>query len=246
VREAKDLKFMKVFVVGGGYDYIKYFYGLGLNGSTTLEGADFVVFTGGEDVSPELYGEKNVNSFNNPGRDKQEKIVYEHVRSLGIPMVGICRGGQFLNVMNGGKMWQDVNNHCGDHKIKEVGKGKKARSFLVTSTHHQMMRPGKGAVVLAVGDNGDGRPICDLRETYGECVEGADPKEPDYEVLWYPETNCLCFQPHPEYASAPKDCRVYFEELLSTYVEPAMPLPKELQPRDNKIVMIDSARKESK
>jgi hypothetical protein len=34
--------------------------------------------------------------------------------------------------------------------------------------------------------------------------------------------------------------------LLSTYVEPAMPLPKELQPRDNKIVMIDSARKESK
>jgi len=66
-----------------------------------------VVFTGGADVSPFMYGEKKLSvTCNDEHRDEQEKLFFE--RYTKVPKVGICRGGQFLNVMNGGKMWQHV------------------------------------------------------------------------------------------------------------------------------------------
>ena len=47
----------RVYVVGGGYEYIRMLFNLGYDGAKGLEDADVVLFTGGEDVNPELYGE---------------------------------------------------------------------------------------------------------------------------------------------------------------------------------------------
>jgi GMP synthase-like glutamine amidotransferase len=216
----------KILVVGGGYEYIRYLFQEAYDGATSLEDADVVLFTGGEDVSPTYYDEKKLErTFSNPERDRREKVIYDTAREMGKPMVGICRGGQFLNVMNGGKMWQHIEGHGGDHLMREIlpkkSKRKEPRTFMVTSTHHQMMRPAKTGVVLAVGVTPDGDPICAHREAYGECVDGKDGKEhPDIEVVWYPDTKCLCFQPHPEYQAAPKECKDYFEELMMDLVVP--------------------------
>src|SRR5687768_16963203 len=71
---------------------------------------DLICFTGGEDVTPSLYGEvKHPLTYNNPERDKHEVEYFNQF--IGIPKVGICRGGQFLNVMSGGKLHQHILGH---------------------------------------------------------------------------------------------------------------------------------------
>jgi gamma-glutamyl-gamma-aminobutyrate hydrolase PuuD len=204
----------KVYVVGGGIEYIRFLWELGYNGATGLGEADIVLFTGGEDVNPALYGEKALRgTYFNEARDSREKIIYEEALKAGIPMVGICRGGQFLNVMNGGRMWQHVTDHGGSHPATEVGV-KNPRTFEVTSTHHQMMIPAeKGQVLLAAS-------LCKRREAEDNVAVGIQPLC-DTEVVWYDDTNCLCFQPHPEYSFATRVLKDYFDELLDNYIIPA-------------------------
>jgi GMP synthase-like glutamine amidotransferase len=215
----------RVLVLGGGYEYIKLMYDLQFSGAKTPEEADVILFTGGEDVHPSWYGENVLKcTFASIERDRAEKVVFDYAVEHGIPMIGICRGGQFLNVMSGGRMWQDVNNHCGNHKMQEVLPAKcprKPRILEVTSTHHQMMLPTDKATVLAVGVDDKGKPLCTERQSFAEQVAGQDMKKyPDYEVLWYPETRALCFQPHPEFPGAPKACKEYFDEVVENYVLP--------------------------
>ena len=108
---------------------------------------DLMVFTGGEDVNPALYGEKpHVSTRFNEKRDRFERQVWTDYKD--IPKIGICRGGQFLNVMNGGEMWQDVDKHgvSAGHdmaNLVDLGGTKFHRDYVlnVTSTHHQMMVP---------------------------------------------------------------------------------------------------------
>jgi hypothetical protein len=123
-------------------------------------------------------------------------------------------------------MWQHVNNHAGNHEMIEMLPPKakrtfKPRRFKVTSTHHQMMRPSAKGQLLAIGIDNEGNSICSQRACAGKEVASTDStKYPDVEVVWYPETNCLCFQPHPEFPNAPQECKDYFEELLEHYVLP--------------------------
>ena len=204
-----------VYVVGGGYEYIKMLYDLGYGGAKGLGEADIVLFTGGEDVDPSLYGEAALQQTRfNPVRDKREKAIYEEALKANIPMVGICRGGQFLNVMNGGKMWQHVDGHCGNHKMAVLGKDE--RIITVTSTHHQMMIPNEEtALVLATANESSRKLAFNLDKTH---AKGSDV---DTEVVWYENTSCLCFQPHPEFGSAPAECLAYFDECMDNFIIPS-------------------------
>jgi gamma-glutamyl-gamma-aminobutyrate hydrolase PuuD len=83
------------------------------------ETPDLVCFTGGADVSPHLYGQENVACGGlNEGRDKREVAAYNAF--IDIPKVGICRGGQLLNVLSGGRMWQHVDKQGGNHDITDL------------------------------------------------------------------------------------------------------------------------------
>lgn len=166
---------------------------------------DLVVFTGGADVSPSYYGEDNVASDCDPARDAYETQIFEGYRD--IPKVGICRGGQFLNVLSGGRMWQDTDRHGRYHKLRDILTG---RDIAVSSTHHQMMRPSGLAEIVAVADESTYR----LAAT--SHVMKAHEHYQDIEVIYYPVTKSLCFQPHPEYYDA-KDTETYFFELLERY-----------------------------
>ena len=193
----------KVYVVGGGYAYERMFKQAGFALAPSMQEADLLCFTGGADVSPELYGEDNVGSYCSPERDKYEEQVFDWAYAHDVPMVGICRGGQFLNVMNGGKMWQDVDNHAisGTHKAVCKYWGE----IMVSSTHHQMMRAGDDGEVLVTAN----------LSTYRNNAEGLfDTDSNDVEVVHYKETKSLCYQPHPEIVNEGHQCRKHFLMLV--------------------------------
>lgn len=204
---------MKVYVLGMSPMYVAMFQREpGYEVVSHIDQADAIQFTGGEDVTPHLYGEgKHPRTYNSEARDKVESGVFETY--LGKKhMLGICRGGQFLNVMNGGRIYQDVDNHAiaGTHPCySELLK----RTVEVTSTHHQMMRPHKrGEVDGWCWKLAKRKEHIDYEGNITTVLN--DPK--DTEVVFYDDTNCLCFQPHPEFAGA-SSTRAYYFSLLNHY-----------------------------
>jgi len=204
----------KVYIVGGDGLILNMFLSRGWAETLDIEEADLIQFTGGADVYPDLYGEHtHPHTYFNMKRDLEEKEIYNKAKQLAKPMAGICRGGQFLNVMNGGKMWQHVNKHAigGTHEMSILEEG---RSIYVTSTHHQMMKPSKEGLVLATAKESTFK-----EHMYKEEVIkiGAD-KADDVEVVYYKESNSLCAQYHPEYKEEEDEMQVYYFSLINDYL----------------------------
>lgn len=74
------------------------------------ETCDGVLLTGGHDVSPEVYGEtpREVCGACCPARDRMERLLLAEALQRDLPVLGICRGIQFLNAALGGTLWQDL------------------------------------------------------------------------------------------------------------------------------------------
>jgi hypothetical protein len=198
-----------VLIINSSEEYDKLFLDRGWGLAECMLDADLIQFTGGEDVSPELYGEKTYHkTFCNRDRDYRERLVFLNAAELAIPMAGICRGGQFLNVMCGGRMWQDINNHTCKHLAKdEITK----EEFEVTSTHHQMMRmpkTGNVQVVLSASKTTERTTMHQGYQKYTGQLKGID-----LEALFYLDKRCFCFQPHPEFKEVPKLGDRYIEYL---------------------------------
>lgn len=71
---------------------------------------DGFLFTGGQDVSPKLYGEEALPECGecSPERDEMECILIEKILASDKPLLGICRGIQILNAALGGTLYQDL------------------------------------------------------------------------------------------------------------------------------------------
>jgi putative glutamine amidotransferase len=71
-----------------------------------------VVITGGHDVDPVLYAEPpHVQARYDSERDAFESAMIEHALENDLPLLGICRGAQLLNVRLGGSLHQDLYDH---------------------------------------------------------------------------------------------------------------------------------------
>lgn len=204
----------KVYIPQYAHQYFKMFQNNGWEIVDTVEEADLVQFIGGADVYPDLYGEDvHPQTSFNLSTDERDIDVYKLARHNNIPCAGICRGGQFLHVMNGGKMWQHVDGHgvAEGHQAHCSLTGKK---ILVTSTHHQMMRGNVGEVILR-GSN--------TSHTFRECCpkfyKGVMRKQAEVEVeaVWHEDTNSLSFQPHPEMCRKESDCQKLYFHYLKHY-----------------------------
>lgn len=81
--------------------------------ATALDGVGGVVLTGGDDVAPALYGEAPHPTVVEveAGRDAFEIAVTIDARRRGLPVLGICRGVQVMNVACGGSLIQDIPSH---------------------------------------------------------------------------------------------------------------------------------------
>lgn len=74
-----------------------------------IAAVDGVIIGGGDDVGPELYGGKlGISARLDPARDTFELNLAKHALSENIPVLGICRGSQMLNVALGGALDQDA------------------------------------------------------------------------------------------------------------------------------------------
>lgn len=70
---------------------------------------DGVVVTGGHDVDPVLYAaEPEVEPNHDPSRDAFESAIIDEALRRRVPLLGICRGAQLLNVRRGGSLFQEL------------------------------------------------------------------------------------------------------------------------------------------
>lgn len=70
---------------------------------------DGLVLSGGTHVHPERYGqEPQVTARYDRKRDATDQALLEQAERIGIPVLGICRGAQFINVFHGGSLCQNV------------------------------------------------------------------------------------------------------------------------------------------
>jgi putative glutamine amidotransferase len=79
-----------------------------------FEGMDGLLLSGGADIDPARYGRSNGGSREiEADRDELEAAAWMAADARGLPVFGICRGLQAINVFAGGTLLQDVDGHAG-------------------------------------------------------------------------------------------------------------------------------------
>jgi len=160
----------------------------------TLDAVDGLIFSGGADLDPNLYGqEPHPETFGiHEDRDRSELALLEGAMERDMPVLAICRGSQVLNVARGGDLVQHLPDVVGDEKHKHtpgtfadhdiaLEPGTRLASLLgdhapVKSHHHQGFgRVGEGLLVSAHAEDGT-----------IEAVEATD-RRFAFGVLWHPE-----------------------------------------------------------
>ncbi|MCA9321416.1 MAG: gamma-glutamyl-gamma-aminobutyrate hydrolase family protein [Planctomycetes bacterium] len=183
-----------------------------------LDVCDGLLLTGGLDIDPSLYGEEphqNIDQIN-PLRDITEMILAKEALRRDMPIFGICRGMQILNVAAGGSLVQDIGSQIEKETLQHFQKLTEeypshsirieSDSWLhrivgeekvrVNSYHHQCVkRMGEGFRVTAWAPDGVPEAMSDDRRFFAHAVQ------------WHPELtytnldfNLAMFRAHVEAA----------------------------------------------
>jgi len=176
--------------------------------------ADLVVFGGGSDIHPMLYGHSNTHSHLGSTkelstRDMIEVQLWKTCQAYKVPILGICRGAQFACAMSGGALIQTVPGHAnGDHTIFTAD----GKSLSMSSAHHQMMVPDNTVHELIAWSKNLSGNKAGYDHTKMEVKEEFFLREP--EIVYFPETRALAVQGHPEFMSTEARAVEYTKELL--------------------------------
>lgn len=199
----------KIYVVGNDTSYTNW---MECEITKDMKEANLVVFTGGEDWTPSLYNEKqHPQTCNNLQRDLYELDHYEEAIQMGIPCIGICRGAQGLAMFNKARLVQHQSPQPYKHKMKTFDN----KELIVTSRHHQAIYPfniPKDNYVLL----GWTKNLSKFHED-GNQQEMNPPVET--EAIFFPKTQCLALQFHPEWQLEDEEtikwCRQLLNKLLT-------------------------------
>ncbi len=104
-----------------------------------LKKADGIIIAGGEDVNPGLYGKQNELDrcgTINPHRDSLEQKMIKFAIKNKIPLLGICRGHQILNVTEGGSLIIDIPTDVGSKYLHRDSR--KAKENKSTAVYHEI------------------------------------------------------------------------------------------------------------
>jgi putative glutamine amidotransferase len=139
-------------------------------GTKTLPELDGLLLPGGWDVDPSFYGEQRDEKVGDtdPELDETELTLFRQARERQIPVLGICRGQQVINVAMGGSLVQHLEDHDARalgrshlaHTIEvdpasELGKAAGEDEIHVNSLHHQAIkRLADGLQESAHGEDG--------------------------------------------------------------------------------------------
>jgi putative glutamine amidotransferase len=164
-----DVKKLRTYwgaVERAGGEPVALFYGDAVDAGAL----DGIVFAGGEDVAPALYGEAPHPTVQvNADRDRSEMAQAESALQQRLPILGICRGSQLLNVRLGGSLVQDIPSQVpgamphkgGTFHAVTIQPGTRLawtvslHQLRVNSYHHQAVkRLAAGLQVTAKSDDG--------------------------------------------------------------------------------------------
>ena len=168
------------------------------NNLNDLKKCDALVLSGGIDIHPKFYGNDNTQYNNatnlNEKRDDFEIAAFDLAQENKLPVLGICRGMQLINVIHKGTMFQDLgeekllNAHKGNpdklHSVKVkpetiLSKIVNTESIQANSAHHQAIdKLGQDLIINAISEDG--------------IVEGIERKETKNKpfllaIQWHPE-----------------------------------------------------------
>jgi acyl-CoA reductase-like NAD-dependent aldehyde dehydrogenase/gamma-glutamyl-gamma-aminobutyrate hydrolase PuuD len=141
------------------------------NNAIHISTCDGFVLTGGIDIHPELYGEEVSGAEEmEMQRDLFEKKIFEYSQLYKLPLLGICRGMQLVNVLQGGKLRQDLDDLNAFHRREKEDKRHEVQvetgsllseivfesSGEVNSAHHQAVESsalGENIMINAFSNN---------------------------------------------------------------------------------------------
>lgn len=168
---------------------------------------DGLLLPGGDDIDPSRYGAERHEKCGKSCtlRDEAEWKMLEAFLPTGKPILGICRGCQFLNIYQGGTLHQHIDGHS-DFKTRGKGchhvriqpdtslAGLLPETLWVNSLHHQAVdRLGKDLIVTARAEDGTVEAIALAGHPF-----------------------CLAFQWHPEHLSSSRpDQQKLFDHFVS-------------------------------
>ena len=95
------------------------------NPQDIAETVDAIVLCGGEDIQPSLYGgpEGAHDTKHDPERDLFEKSLTHAAVDKGIPLLGVCRGSQMINVALGGTLLSHISDGPVEHTPRDADRG---------------------------------------------------------------------------------------------------------------------------
>jgi putative glutamine amidotransferase len=183
-----------------------------------LEHCDGVLVPGGEDIDPRHYGETPhpLLGTTDPDRDAHELAVIREARARKLPLLGICRGHQMINVAYGGTLYQDIGTQFASRQPHPRGQFEElahelhlcpgsilsnlldTSSLTINSLHHQAVKM-IGTGLRSAGESPDG---------LNEALEGTDPEH------WVLSVQC-----HPEALFSKVDSR--WKALFAAFVREA-------------------------
>ncbi|HEY8179040.1 MAG TPA: gamma-glutamyl-gamma-aminobutyrate hydrolase family protein [Candidatus Limnocylindria bacterium] len=183
-----------------------------------LGAMDGLLISGGADIDPARYGEDAEGSHvPEQGRDEIDAVAFAAAQARSVPVLGVCRGLQAINVFSGGTLLQHVAGHESEpypgpavtqHAVaihdgtRLAGIVGEPEALVVNSYHHQAVTPDRlapGLVANAIADH-DGTTL----------VEGLEARDPD---RWLVGVQC-----HPERTESSP---VVLERLWSAFVAAA-------------------------
>ncbi len=192
--------YTKAILQAGGIPVILTQAGDSLTAACLLDAVDGLIISGGEDVNPLLYNEQPHYSLGdvNSVRDRTEMLLLKVADSRKMPVLGICRGEQMVNVFYGGTLYQDLPTEYVDSPIRHMqsfsGTTPSHIIYIVPGSHLSTLLNGADSVFVnsfhhqAVKDTAPGfKVVAWAPDGVVEAIEGL------------PELNVIAVQFHPEY-----------------------------------------------
>ncbi len=189
--------------------YTDYFTGMGVSlipvsnfalpDESVLRRAELLILTGGGDLPAKGYTDETVSVNEQKERDKTERFLFDYAVTHEIPILGICRGMQFVNAMLGGKTVKNFigkeKRRCGtDHITKSA-----TETLIVNHYHNDFIRIGNLAKELT--------PMF------------TDEENGTVEIFACPEKKILAFQYHPERGFADGESLLKTRNMIRTFIE---------------------------
>lgn len=171
-----------------------------------------ILFMGGADIHPSFYDDSSPqNICYSLGRELDifDFQIAEFALENNIPIFGICRGMQLINVLNGDRLLHDIKSHsAGRHEIVV-----NTREIIdVNSLHHQMCIPTRDTIILART----------TKQLSNEYIGFGDKREEwcfdEIEAIANKRTKSFGVQWHPEYMHNGSDGYLFFHNILHKIV----------------------------